>query len=435
MAEVGAGKGKTVYKGHIVSPESESSYIDLKDGYLVVDSEGKIVALGAASEMDLDNEHIYDGIKVVDLGDKLILPGFIDMHVHLPQVTQTGRSGQHLLKWLEKYIFPAEARFKDVDYAERIARWFFDELLRNGTTTACVFTTIHKDSTDRAFSVAEELGNRVIMGKVLMDRNSPTDLTEDVGEAIEASLALYERWHDKDRGRLKYAFIPRFAVTSSPELLAEVGKAWHQSKGSYLHTHLAESHGEVELVKSLFPDSRSYVDVYQKHDLLGERTIFAHSIHLDDHDLKSLGGKDCSLAHCPSSNFFLKSGVFQWQRVKQAQIRFGLGSDVAAGPEMTIFQVMKDANYIQPEDWLTPRELFYRATLGGAVALGIEEETGSLAAGKDADFIIVDPTRRGAIARDILSADTEDILSSLVFLGDDRCIEATYIRGEAVYSA
>lgn len=424
------------YRGHIISsvPVSGSGYklLDIKDGYMKVADSGKIVGLGPWSEYE-DSQSV--GVELVDTGNKLIMPGFVDMHIHLPQVTETGRSGQHLLAWLEKYIFPAETRFKDPDYAYKIAQWFFKELLRNGTTTACVFTTIHKESTDRAFEVAEKLGVRVIMGKVMMDRNSPSPLTETVSNSIDQSVALYERWHMKDDGRLRYAFTPRFAVTSTPELLEAVGRVWSECEGAYLHTHLAESIGEVEFVKQLFDWSRSYVDVYKKYGLTGPRSIFAHSIHLDDDDLKVLKQDTCSLAHCPSSNFFLKSGIFGFRRVREAGVKFGLGSDVAAGPQMSIFQVMKDANYIQPEEWLEPGELFYRATLGGAIALGLDSQIGSLEVGKDADFIIVDPTNRNAIAEDMLERPTEEILASLVFLGDDRCVESTYVRGLELYSS
>lgn len=418
-----------VFRGHIVTPQTESRILHIKNGCLIVDSKGRIKHVTRFDEV----KSLVSADQLIDFGTKLIMPGLIDMHLHLPQVAQTGRSGEHLLKWLEKYIFPAEAKFHDTDHASTIARWFFDELLRNGTTTACVFTTIHKNATDAAFKVAESMGNRVIMGKVLMDVNSPSNLTEEVEAGIDESLELMEKWHGLDDGRLLYSFIPRFAVTSSSKLLKKCSSAWQANKGTYMHTHLAESVGEVEFVRELFPDSKSYVDVYNDHGLLGDKTIFAHSIHLDERDIDHLNGSHSSLAHCPSSNFFLKSGVFKYNQIKDAGIRFGLGSDVAAGPQMSLFEVMKDANYIQPSDWIEPEELFYRATLGAARALGLEDTIGSLEASKDADFIVVDPTRRNAIARDMLENPLEDILSSLCFLGDDRSVQATYIRAKLVF--
>jgi guanine deaminase len=361
------------------------------------------------------------------------MPGMIDMHIHLPQVTQIGKSGDTLLSWLEKYIFPAESRFSDLSYAEKIAAWFFDQLACNGTTLAVVFATIHKEATDAAFSIAAAKGMRAIMGKVMMDRNAPAALLEDRKNSISDSENLAAKWHGHDDGRLLYAFTPRFAITATDELLKECGRLWQSNPGTYMHTHLSESIEEVKKVSSLFPDSRSYLDVYDRSGLCGSRSIFAHSIHLDDENLNLLHRKKCALAHCPSSNFFLKSGIFPIERVKAAGVQFGLGSDVAAGPQMSIFGVMKDANFIQPQIWISPRELFYRATRGGAKALQLDDRLGSLEAGKDADFIIVDPTLKNACPRDILEHETDDILSTLVFLGDDRMIDATYIRGRQVF--
>lgn len=423
------GENLTVFLGHIVDPIDEDSYRDIPGGALVVNSAGQITDVGKWSEL----ESKYSGVKIVDCGRKLIMPGMIDMHIHLPQVTQIGKSGDTLLAWLEKYIFPAEAKFKDLHHAEKIAHWFFDELARNGTTLAVVFTTIHKEATEAAFSIAAEMGSRAIMGKVMMDRNAPPALLEDTKTSLAESENLASKWHGFDNGRLLYAFTPRFAITATDELLHECGKMWQSAPGTYMHTHLAESQEEVKKVESLFPKSRSYFDVYDKNGLTGSHSVFAHSIHLDDQDLSGMHNKKCALAHCPSSNFFLKSGVFDVARVKKAAVEFGLGSDVAAGPQMSLFGVMKDANFIQPEIWISPRELFYRATKGGAKALHLLNQLGTLEAGKDADFIIVDPTLKNACPNDILEHDTDDILSALVFLGDDRMIDSTYIRGRAVY--
>ena len=420
-----------IFRGHIVSPVTDVEILDIENGAMVVDRHGKIKAVCCFDDL----KDVSKDVLIVDYGQKLLFPGFIDMHLHLPQIAQTGRSGEHLLKWLEKYIFPAEARFSDIEHARVMANWFFDELLRNGTTTACVFTTIHKDATDAAFEVAKQKGNRVIMGKVLMDTNCPDELREEVEAGIDESLELLDKWHMVDDGRLMYAFVPRFAVTSTSKLMNKVSQSWLANKGTYMHTHLAESFGEIEFVKELFPRSRSYVEVYHDHGLVHDHSIFAHAIHLDESDMELLKVQSSSLAHCPSSNFFLKSGIFKYNRIREAQIKFGLGSDVAAGPQMSMFQVMKDANYIQAEDWLDARELFYRATLGSARALNLEEKVGSLSSGKEADFIVCDPTRRNAIANDMLENEIDDVLSALVFLGDDRLIEATYVRGFKVYDA
>ncbi|HEY9778413.1 MAG TPA: guanine deaminase [Planktothrix sp.] len=418
-----------IYGGHLLSPESPSKYLDLRQGAIVVDGRGKIAGVGPLEAM----RKRYPNAPVSDFGDRLILPGLIDLHIHLPQFTQIGKSGQTLLGWLEKYIFPAEMRFSDPEHARRIAHWFFEELARNGTTFAAVFTTLHWQSTDVAFQVAKEMGSRVIMGKVLMDRNAPPSLQDDTDDSIARTLQLCEKWHGQEDGRLLYSFIPRFAITSTEKQMHEAAKLWHAHPGTYMHTHLAESLEECVVVQKMYPQSRSYTDVYERMGMLGERSIYAHSIHLNDEDIKRLAQTNSSIAHCPSSNFFLKSGSFQYKRVENAGVRFGLGSDVAAGPYMSLFEVMRDANYMQGDDWLSPAECLYRATLGGAQAAFLDDKLGSLTEGKEADFIVVNPNRKSGIAANILKQSTEEILSSIVFMGDDRLIEATFVRGRCLF--
>lgn len=432
---------KTVaYCGHIVSPVASSAsgasaygydYLDYPRGFLFVE-DGKIVAVGEQSVL-ADKLAQLAPQNIVDFQDRLIMPGLIDMHLHLPQVTQTAKSGEHLLSWLNRYIFPAEARFSDKEYARKIANWFFHELVKNGTTLSVVFTTIHKEACHAAFEVAHDVGARVIMGKVMMDSNSPAALTEDTQKSIKESEELAALWQGANQGLLNYAFTPRFGVTSSRELLAGTGEAWKRNPGTYLHTHLSEAREEIQFVSQQFPDARSYLDVYDKFALTGARSVFAHSIHLDDQDIACIKHSGSALAHCPSSNFFLKSGVFNFKKIEEGGCLFGLGSDVAAGPHMSLFEVMKDANYIQADYWLEPRELIYRATLGGARALYMDNQVGSLEVGKEADFIVVDPRHKTGIVQDILQHSTDEILSSLVFLGDDRLIDETYVRGKNIY--
>jgi guanine deaminase len=422
--------GYTAYKGHVINPLSAKAYEDFVNGVLLVDEQGMIAAVG--NYADIEQHYKIDNVR--ELGTRLIMPGFMDLHIHLPQFPQLGKSGQHLLSWLEKYIYPAESRFSDPVHSKAIADWFFKELARNGTTTAVVMTTVHQEATDMAFASAAEIGNRVIMGKVMMTCNAPAQLLESEADAIEHSKVLCRKWHGYDNDRLLYAFTPRFALTSSTNHLKATAKAWKEYPGSYFHTHLSESEEEVKLVAQTFPDHHSYLDVYADNGLIGANSIFAHAIHLDDADIEKLSTTQSALAHCPSSNFFLKSGVFPYDRLEQAGVKFGLGSDVAAGPQMSLFQVMKDANYIQPKTWLSPTELFYRATLAGAIALNLDHKIGNFAQGKEADFIVIDPTKKSGIARNMMLQPTDEILSSLVFSGDERLIEATFVRGHCIYS-
>lgn len=420
----------TAYRGHIISPLDYDHYTEFVDGAIVVDKNGIIKAAGLWN--DIQNS-VPSFTRVMDYGKRVILPGFIDLHVHLVQIAQTGRSGDTLLGWLNKYIFPAEAKFADHDHAAKLADWFFRELSKNGTTLASVFTSIHQEATDIAFNVAAENGCRVIMGKVLMDRNAPADLTEDTDKSIEQSEELCKKWHGYDSGRLSYAFTPRFAPTSTSEQMKRVSELWHKYPGSFMQTHLSENIDEINWVKELFPSCSNYLDVYDKHGLVGPNSLFAHAIHLSENELKTLSDSGAAVVHCPSSNFFLKSGAFPYKRMRSASVLIGLGSDVAAGPEMSLFKVMKDAAYIQTGLWLNPRELFYLATLGGAQAVNMGNKIGSLEVGKEADFIVIDPTLKSASPFDILEQPADEILSSLVYIGDDRMVVATYVRGRPVF--
>ena len=419
----------TAYLGHIISPTGPDSFDDFPQGALIVDQKGVIVAAGPWSE--LKTSHAQN--RVVDYGQKLLLPGFVDLHVHLAQIAQAGRAGDTLLGWLTKYIFPEETKFSQRDHATRLANWFFRELAANGTTLSCVFTSIHKEATDIAFQTAADLGLRVVMGKVMMDINSPPELTESKEQSLIDAEELCKRWHGHDNNRLLYAFTPRFAPTSSSEVMSGVGKLWSKYPGSYMQTHLSENTDELRWIKELFPNCKNYLDVYTTHGLVGKNSLFAHAIHLDNSEIAVLRSSGASVAHCPSSNFFLKSGVFPYKRMTDATIPFGLGSDVAGGPEISMFKVMRDAVYIQPQLWLSPAQLLYLATLAGAAALNLQDKVGSLSPGKEADFIVVDPSRKTSVPADVLERPTQDILSALVYLGDDRMIASTFVRGKNVY--
>jgi guanine deaminase len=420
----------TAYRGHVVSPIDRATYKDIPEGVIVVDENGLINAVGKWS--DFQRQQFS---HVVNYGKQLIMPGFIDLHIHLAQIAQAGRSGDTLLGWLTKYIFPEEAKFASVDHAQHRANWFFRELAANGTTLASVFTSVHGKATDIAFKAADAFGSRVIMGRVFMDTNSPESLTDDPQKALAESDDLCSRWHGKDNDRLMYAFTPRFAPTSTSASMKAIGELWARHPGSYMQTHLSENIDEIKWVAQLFPSCKNYLDVYHTHGLTGKNSLFAHSIHLSDDEKALLVKTSSSVAHCPSSNFFLKSGAFPIREMERAGVKFGLGSDVAAGPEMSMFKVMRDAAFMQSVDWLSPAELLYLATLAGAVAVNKQDRLGSLDAGKEADFIIVDPTRKSSVDPELLEHPAEDILSNLVYVGDDRMIVSTYVRGKAIYEA
>lgn len=427
----GARRRITAYLGRIITPVDWQTFREFLDGALIVDEQGKIEAVGSWREL----ERKYPEADVIDFGPRLILPGFIDLHVHLVQIAQTGRAGDTLLGWLNKYIFPEEMRFTEPAHAHRMADWFFRELAKNGTTLAAVFTSVHGDATDIAFQTAAASGMRVIMGKTMMDRNAPRGLLEDTQVSLQQSESLCKKWHNFDHGRLKYAFTPRFAPTSTPESLEKTAQLWRRNPGTYLQTHLSENVDEIKWVHELFPDAANYFDAYEQCGVAGHNCLFAHSIHLDSAELAGMKRTDSSIAHCPSSNFFLKSGIFQYTRVKDEGIKFGLGSDVAAGPEMSIFRVMKDAAYMQYQLWISPVELFYLGTLAGARAVNLEDTIGSLDVGKDADFIVVDPTRKSLVVKNVIEHPAEEVLSALVYVGDDRMVCATFVRGKAIYAA
>jgi guanine deaminase len=422
----------TAYRGHIISPLDAASYDNFPDGGLFVDENGRIVAAG--QWQDLLAAHGMPA-RTVDYGKRVILPGFVDLHIHLVQMAQTGRSGDTLLGWLNKYIFPSEMKFARLEHATKLAAWFFRELARNGTTLAAVFTSIHKQAADVAFSHAAEGGFRVIMGQTLMDRNAPDALREDTEASLADSEELCQKWHGFDDNRLLYAYTPRFAPTSTDRQLQGAARLFRKYPGSYMQTHLSENPHEIAWVQELFPECKDYLDVYASHGLIGANCLFAHSIHLSDSEIERLVAADAAVVHCPSSNLFLKSGVFPYRRAKARGLKIALGSDLAAGPEMSLFKVMKDAAYVQSELWLDPKELLYLATLAGARAVNLEGKIGSLQAGKEADFVVVDPALKSSVPRDILEQAADEILSSLVYVGDDRMVVATYVRGKAIFKS
>ncbi|MGR0277509.1 guanine deaminase [Marinomonas dokdonensis] len=408
----------------------ENAYEYFADGLLVTEND-KIHAIGHADKLlpklpkDIEIEHHPDGI---------ITPGFIDTHIHYPQTDMIGSYGEQLLTWLNTYTFPEESKFSDKQHAREVAERFLAELLRNGTTTALVFGTVHKVSVEAFFEACEVQNLRMICGKVMMDRNAPDYLTDTPETSYEDSKALIDAWHNK--GRLHYAITPRFAPTSSDEQLQLAGKLLGEYEDVYLHTHLSENKDECAWVQELFPQSRHYLDVYDQHQLLSERSVFAHGIHLCDHEYHRLHETGSAIAFCPTSNLFIGSGLFRLSEAEKQQVNVGLGTDVGGGTSFSMLQTMNEAYKViqlQNEN-LNPIKSLYLATLGGAKALRLEDKIGNLAVGTEADFIILDKKATPLLtSRLALSKNIEETLFVFMTIGDDRAIKATYSAGQCVH--
>ncbi|MEZ8140737.1 guanine deaminase [Enterovibrio norvegicus FF-162] len=408
----------------------EDSYQYFDDGMLLV-ADGHIVNVGHAEDI---LPMLDASIEVVELDDKLIMPGFIDTHIHYPQTGMIAAYGDQLIDWLNNYTFPEERRFEDDDYARDVAVHFLDELARNGTTTALVFGTVHKSSVDVFFQEAEKRNLRMIAGKVLMDRNAPDDLTDTPESGYADSKALIEKWHNK--GRLHYAITPRFAPTSSSEQLRLAGKLRQEYPDVYLHTHLSENPKEIEWVAELFPDSKNYLDVYDSHGLLSNRSVFAHGIHLCEQECARLAETDSAIAFCPTSNLFLGSGLFPLSKMEQSGIKVGMGTDVGAGTSFSLLQTMSEAYKVMQlqGEKLHPLKSLYQATLGGAKALSLDNDIGNLEVGKEADFVVIDLHATQLMKFRMEHAESlEDKLFVLMTLGDDRAVFDTYSYGQSVY--
>lgn len=396
---------------------------------LVVDGYVKAVGNAAALEKELP-----PGCKVIDYGTRLILPGFIDTHLHYPQTDIIGSFGKQLLDWLETYTFPREGKFGDALYAADTADFFLEELLRNGTTTAQVMPTIHKQATTTFFQKALAKNLRMICGKVLMDRNAPAYLQDTPEQGYEDSLELIQQWHNK--GRLSYAVTPRFAITSSAEQLEKAGALLETAPGLYLHTHLAENKAEVDWVSRLFPWSASYLDVYDRFGLITSRSTFAHSIYLPEESYETLAGKQAAVSFCPTSNLFIGSGLFNLERTCSSHIKIGIGTDIGGGTTFSILKTLGEAyKVLQLQgQTLSPLKAFYLATLGGAEALDQQDKIGNFQAGKEADFVVLDHESTPLMARRMAEAETiAQKLFLFMILGDDRSIQTTYVMGNKLY--
>ncbi|MEB3754807.1 guanine deaminase [Acinetobacter sp. MD2(2019)] len=402
----------------------------IEDGVMIIE-DGKICHLGTWQDTQ---SMLAQDAQIEHYPEQLIIPGFIDTHIHYPQTEMVGAYGEQLLSWLNTYTFPTELQFKDPDYAAKIAQFFLQELLKNGTTTALVFCTVHPESVDALFEAAEALQMRLIAGKVLMDRHAPDGLCDTAESAYSESKALIEKWHGK--GRALYAITPRFAPTSTPEQLEKAGQLKQEYPDVYVHTHLSENKDEIAWVKSLFPEQKGYLDVYHHYGLTGERSVFAHCVHLEDAEWQCMHETDSAIAFCPTSNLFLGSGLFPLKKTWEKQVKVGLGTDIGAGTSFSQLQTLNEAYKVQQlqGDKLSAFESFYHATLGGAKALNLDDKLGNFELGKEADFVVLDLNATALQQlRQSNAKSLEDALFALFTMGDDRNVDATYVYGQKVY--
>ncbi|WP_277372032.1 guanine deaminase [Pseudomonas sp. AA-38] len=407
----------------------EGSYQYFEDGILLIE-DGQVAQVGAAQVL-LPK---LAGVEIRHYHDALITPGFIDTHIHYPQTGMIASYGEQLLDWLNTYTFPTERRFEDKAHASEVAAIFLAELLRNGTTTALVFGTVHPQSVDAFFEQAEKLDLRMIAGKVLMDRNAPDYLCDTAESGYAESKALIERWHGK--GRLHYAVTPRFAPTSTPEQLELAGKLLSEYPNLYMHTHLSENRQEIEWVKALFPERQGYLDVYHHHGLTGPRAVFAHGVHLCDEECQRLAETGSAVAFCPTSNLFLGSGLFDLNKLERHGVRVGLGTDVGAGTSFSQLQSLNEAYKVMQLQGkkLDPFKSLYLATLGGAHALYLDDRLGNFLPGKDADFVVLDYHATPLLRYRMQQARSlEERLFALTMLGDDRAVRETFAAGVSVH--
>jgi guanine deaminase len=408
----------------------------ISDGLMVLE-DGKVKELGTYDAL----KERYSDIPVMAYPGQLIMPGFIDTHIHFPQTGMIAAYGEQLLEWLSQYVFPTERKFKDKAYAEEVASVFLDELLKNGTTTALVFAAVFPESAEAFFEAADRRNLRMIAGKVMMDRNAPDFLVDTPESSYQETKQLIEKWHKK--GRLLYAVTPRFAPTSSREQLRLAGKLLQEYPDVYLHTHISENPNEVAWVKELFPECNGYLDTYDQAGLVKERSVFAHGIHLTDQEFRRLSEAQAAIAFCPTSNLFLGSGLFKIEQAKSGDcpVKVGLGTDVGAGTSFSLLQTANEAYKVAQlrQQKLSPFQALFLATLGGAKALCLENTIGNFDPGKEADFIVLDWRSTPLMAfrnPDTIPnslAELADRAFSLIIMGDDRAVKATYIMGELAY--
>ena len=405
-----------------------------KDGLMVLE-DGYIVEVGPYEKL---KQKLAQDVTITHFKNSLIMPGFIDVHIHYPQYKIIGSYGETLLDWLNKYTFVEEQKFFDISYGQKIANLFFDELIKNGTTTAMSFCTSHKNSVEAFFNEAKKRNLRMIAGKVMMDRNAPDKLRDNVKSSVNDSRLLIEKWHNN--ARLSYAITPRFAITSTKEQLKQTGlllkeyQNYHTTKGVLLQTHLNENIDEINFTKTLFPERKNYFDVYDYYDLTGTNSVFGHCIHNTKDELKRLADSNSKIAICPTSNLFLGNGLFNIKQLEKRKINFAFASDVGGGDSFSMLRVLNEAykiTHLQGAH-LDPVKAFYLISLAAAKVLNMDDYLGNFEAKKEADFLVIDLKTNKLIAQKA-ATNINDILFNLMMLGDDRLIDKVFIMGDCAY--
>ena len=411
------------------APDDASSFWYEADGALLVE-DGRIARRGTFAEVEAA---AGQAVPVDDHRPHLILPGFIDAHAHFPQMQVIASYGAELLEWLNKYTFPEEMKFSDRAHGERIAKAFLDEMVRNGTTTSAVYCTVRRESAEAFFAEAERRNMAMIAGKVMMDRNAPDALTDTPQSSYDDSKGLIDRWHG--RGRLSYAITPRFAITSTPEQMEMARALVAEHSDCYMQTHLSENHAEIALTNALYPHAGDYTGVYEHYGLLGPKSLFGHCIHLSEREADALADSGSVAVFCPTSNLFLGSGLFDWQRyrARAKPLRTAMATDVGGGTNYSMLRTMDEGYKVIAlnGEKINPLASFWQVTRGNAEALSLTNRIGTLDEGSDADLVVLDANATPAMR---LRMETVETLAEELFLiqtlGDDRAVAETYVAGQ-----
>ena len=418
------------FQAHIVHSVNMEILEIIKDGFLLLDDQGKLE--GVTKELP----ESYTKVEVEHFKNCLILPGLIDTHAHIPQYAFSGIGEKELLPWLEKYTFPHEARFSNNRIAQTEINNFFEEMLRFGTTTMVAYSTMHTEATDIAFEVAKQKGIRAFLGKVLMNQNSPDALTENTEEAIKGCEQLIKKWHGKYN--LEFMVTPRFAISCDQGSLQAAARL-AQEHDLYIQTHLSENKAEVKAALSLHPYAKSYTDIYHQNQLVTNKTLLAHCIHLEQNEINLIKKQGAIISHCATSNRFLASGIMPLRRYLDEGLNVTIGTDVAAGYSLSMMNECKEVletsklyQYLNQTEPLKFSEVLYLATLGAAERLGIGAKTGNFAKGKEADFIVVDSSFSTALQTSQYKS-AEELLSQVIYRNHPDMVSRTYINANLVF--